>query len=147
MKYRDWEILDEIPKGWVIDKTAGAPAPKTVFITNGKSVISGLQKRALLNVNPKENNFKTYVPKIEHIVEVPQKVEDYIFPAKSVNNLARLKFKEHLLKEIMFDLMVCELEGWDKKEYIKELKSLIDSVLTKPMQKVKNYVSQQKLDF
>jgi hypothetical protein len=48
--YRDWYILEEIPKGWIIDKTAGAPAPKTVFITNGKSVLSGQQQRALLRV-------------------------------------------------------------------------------------------------
>ena len=52
-KYRDWEILDELPQGWSIDKTAGSPAPKTVFITNGKSVLSGLQKRALLKVEAK----------------------------------------------------------------------------------------------
>ena len=52
-KYRDWEILDELPQGWKIDKTAGSPAPKTVFITNGKSVLSGLQKRALLKVEAK----------------------------------------------------------------------------------------------
>ena len=49
-KYRDWYILSELPKGWVIDKTAGSPAPRTVFITNGKSPISGKQKRALLRV-------------------------------------------------------------------------------------------------
>ena len=44
-KYRDWNILEKLPEGWVIDKTAGSPAPKTVFITNGKSVLSGGQKR------------------------------------------------------------------------------------------------------
>ena len=49
-KYRYWEILDELPQGWSIDKITGSPAPKTVFITNGKSVLSGLQKRALLKV-------------------------------------------------------------------------------------------------
>lgn len=53
-KYRDWEILDELPQGWVIDKTVGSPAPKTVFITNGKSVLNG-QKRALLKVDTKRD--------------------------------------------------------------------------------------------
>ena len=53
-KYRDWEILDELPQGWVIDKTAGSPAPNTVFITNGKSVLNG-QKRALLKLEPKRD--------------------------------------------------------------------------------------------
>lgn len=146
MKYRDWNILDTIPEGWVIDLTAGAPAPNTVFITNGKSVISGLQKRALLNVQPKETKFEVYVPKIDHIVGATEKVETQPFPAKSVNTLARLKFKEQLLKEITFDLMVCEIEGWSKTEYINELKSLIDSIDTKPTQRVKNNIAQQKLD-
>ena len=54
-KYRDWEILDELPQGWSIDKTAGSPAPNTVFVTNGKSVLSGLQKRALLKVEAKRD--------------------------------------------------------------------------------------------
>lgn len=35
-KYRDWDILESLPEGWSIDKTAGSPAPNTVFITNGK---------------------------------------------------------------------------------------------------------------
>ena len=42
--------------------------------------------------------------------------------------LARNKFQQHILKEILFDLMVCEIEGWDKKEYIKELKTLLNSI-------------------
>ena len=42
--------------------------------------------------------------------------------------LARKKFQQHILKEILFDLMVCEIEGWDKKEYIKELKTLLNSI-------------------
>lgn len=33
-----------------------------------------------------------------------------------------------LLADIRADLMVCELEGWDKKEYIKELQKLIEII-------------------
>ena len=51
-KYRDWEILEDLPEGWIIDKTAGSPAPNTVFITNGKSYWNG-QKRALLKIQKK----------------------------------------------------------------------------------------------
>jgi hypothetical protein len=42
-----------MPEGWVIDRFNGAPLPSTVFITNGKAPISGLQKRALLRVEVK----------------------------------------------------------------------------------------------
>lgn len=138
-KYRDWDILEDLPEGWVIDKTAGSPAPNTVFITNGKSVLNG-QKRALLKVEAKRD---INIPKNEivkhHIVEVNkmiEKTEMPIFPAKTVNDLARLKFKEQLLKEIMFDLMVCEIENWCKKEYINELKKLLNSIDTSNKKKV-----------
>ena len=138
-KYRDWDILEYLPEGWVIDKTAGSPAPNTVFITNGKSVLNG-QKRALLKVEAKRdiNTPKNEIVK-NHFVEANKKVEKTeipLFPAKTVNDLARLKFKEQLLKEIMFDLMVCEIENWDKKEYINELKKLINSIDTSNKKKV-----------
>ena len=133
-KYRDWDILEELPRGWIIDKTAGSPAPNTVFVTNGKSPLKG-QKRALLKVKPKQN---VEIQKKEPLVNVqkmhianPIKEEPYVFPYKTVNDLARLKFKEQLLKEIMFDLMVCEVECWDKKEYINELKKLLNGINTK----------------
>lgn len=133
-KYRYWEIFDHLPKGWVVDKTAGAPAPNTVFITNGKSVLSGEQKRALLRVVAKrdENTQKNEIVK-NHFPEVTkmiEKTEQHIFPSKTVNDLARLKFEEQILKEIMFDLMVCEIEGWDKKEYINELKKMLNRIDT-----------------
>lgn len=44
-----WDILENLPIGWIIDNTAGSPIKNTVFITNGKSVFNG-QKRALLRV-------------------------------------------------------------------------------------------------
>lgn len=133
-KYRDWDILEDLPEGWVIDKYAGSPAPNTVFITNGKSVLNG-QKRALLKVQAKQdiNILKNEIPKVNHFVEANKKIEKTeipIFPAKTVNDLARLKFKEQLLKEIMFDLMVCEIENWDKKEYINELKKMLNGIDT-----------------
>jgi hypothetical protein len=139
-KYRDWDILEELPQGWVIDKTAGSPAPNTVFITNGKSVLNG-QKRALLKVEAKRdiNIPKNEIVKQNHIVEankMVEKTEIPIFHAKTVNDLARLKFKEQLLKEIMFDLMVCEIEKWDKKDYINEIKKLLNSIDTSNKKKV-----------
>lgn len=158
-KYRWWDILDDLPEGWLIDKTAGAPAPNTVFITNGKSVVNG-QKRALLRLKKKQdiNTTEKETPETDHFREVRKKVEEDdsdisilettapdgkkveeetpIFPAKTVNDLARLKFKEQLLKEIMFDLQVCEIENWDKKEYINELKKMLNSIDTTNKKKV-----------
>ena len=47
--YKGWDLLDELPEGWKIYKTAGSPLNGYEFITNGKSVLNG-QKRALLKV-------------------------------------------------------------------------------------------------
>ena len=88
-KYRWWDIVEELPEGWLIDKTAGSPAPNTVFITNGKSVFNG-QKRASLKVEAKRdiNTPKNEIVK-NHFVEANKMVEKTdipIFPAKTVND-------------------------------------------------------------
>jgi hypothetical protein len=130
-KYRSWDILKELPSGWIIDNTCGSPAPNTVFITNGKSVLNG-QKRALLKVEAKRDII-IQKEKGRHLVEsnkIEEKKDVFVFPSKNVNDLARLKFQEQILKEIMFDLMVCEIENWDKKEYINELQKLLNSINT-----------------
>lgn len=126
-KYKDWDILEQLPDNWIIDKTVGSPIPYTVFITNGKSVING-QKRALLKVQPKFENVIKQIEgvKIIHTPKLDKEINNYEFPAKTVNELARLKFKEHLLNDILFDLSVCEIENWDKKEYINELQNLLN---------------------
>lgn len=125
-KYKGWYVLDELPDGWVIDKTAGSPLPCSVFITNGKSVLNG-QKRAILRVKSNYTE-KAQVLKPEPTVKESLTVqEDYFFPAKTVNELARKKFQEKLLQEVNFDLMVCQIEGWDKSEYIKQLQEILNS--------------------
>ena len=128
-KYKDWVIYDELPDNWIIDKTVGSPLNYTVFITNGKSVING-QKRALLKVKHKFENIieQKDLVKINSTIKVDKEIDNYIFPAKSVNELARLKFTKHLLSEILFDLSVCEIEKWDKKEYISELKIILNAI-------------------
>ena len=45
---------------------------------------------------------------------------------KTLNRVAREEIKLKLLADIKIDLQICELEGWDKKEYLNELKKLID---------------------
>lgn len=36
--------------------------------------------------------------------------------------------QEKLLNDVVVDLTICEIEGWDKTEYINELKELILSI-------------------
>ena len=46
---------------------------------------------------------------------------------KAMNRLARHKMILRLYQDILIDLTICELEGWDKMEYINELSDLINS--------------------
>ena len=47
---------------------------------------------------------------------------------KALNRLAREQIKLRLLADIRFDLAVGEIEGWNKLEYLNELKSMIDDL-------------------
>ena len=47
---------------------------------------------------------------------------------KTLNRLAREKMKYRLLADISLDLVICELEGWDKLEYLAELKEMINTL-------------------
>ena len=48
--------------------------------------------------------------------------------SKSLNRLAREQVKLRILNDIKFDMAVCEIECWDKTEYLNELKKLINSI-------------------
>ena len=50
---------------------------------------------------------------------------------KTLNQLARESMKLKLLADIRIDLEICKLEGYDCKEYLKEIKELIDSFFKK----------------
>ena len=54
-----------------------------------------------------------------------------MFPTRTVNQLARKKFQEQLLRDIQIDLMICDLENWDKTEYLNELNKLIGDIANK----------------
>jgi len=54
-----------------------------------------------------------------------------VFPTRTVNQLARKKFQEQLLRDIQIDLMICDLENWDKTEYLNELNKLIGDIANK----------------
>ena len=47
----------------------------------------------------------------------------------ALNTLAREEMKYRLMADIRADIEVCKLEGIDYKEYLRELKSIIDGFL------------------
>lgn len=129
--YRDWQLYDDMPEGWKIDKTCGSPLAGYEFISNGKSVLRG-GKRALLRVRQPQQQIcfdQPVISKMETVTQQdkPEVVIDAHY-VRIVNELARQKFKQRLLKDILTDLMICEIEGWGKMEYINEMKRLINDI-------------------
>lgn len=47
---------------------------------------------------------------------------------KALNDLARHQLIVRILQEIEFDLMICEIEGWDKKKFIRQIQSAVDKI-------------------
>jgi hypothetical protein len=125
-------LFDELPEGWKFDKSAGSPLHGYEFATDGKSVLRG-GKRALVRVLPAQRTLQlpeVVSSKMEQSIQVEEKpiqVIDSVY-VQTVNELARQKFKYRLLNDIMVDLTICEIEGWCKKQYINELRDLINGL-------------------
>lgn len=50
---------------------------------------------------------------------------------KKIQVLCREQMKEKLLQDILIDINICKLENWDYKEYLIDLKNIIDNFLLK----------------
>ena len=50
---------------------------------------------------------------------------------KALNDLARHQLIVRILQEIEFDLMICEIEGWDKRKFIRQIQSAVDKITKK----------------
>lgn len=48
--------------------------------------------------------------------------------AKALEALAREQLIHKLLSDLVFDMQVCQIEGWDPYEYPKRLKAEIDRI-------------------
>lgn len=49
----------------------------------------------------------------------------------ALNTLARKQMIRRLLADILVDINICQLEGWDYREYLLELKKNIDGIVIK----------------
>ena len=64
-------------------------------------------------------------------VAAPMFTPDTPATRRAFNRLAREKMKLRLLADIRMDLMVCELEGYSKLEYLDELLALVQGLRKK----------------
>lgn len=128
--YKDYPLYDFLPEGYRMDKTCGSPLHGYEFAVNASPLKGG--KRILVRVlQPQKRLFSDAPPvppnkKDENVKNEPV-VIDAVY-VKTVNELARSKFKQRLLNDILCDLMICEIEGWCKVEYINEIRKLISKI-------------------
>ena len=110
----------------------GSPEHGFIPICNGKSIVNGGKKGLLRSNEVKANEVvrKTlFVPPSTICTRKLELTKTEIKQASlATNKLAREKFKEKMLQEILFDMSVCKIEGWPIDEYSLQLKSLIDLV-------------------
>ena len=129
VKYKEWDLYDSLPDGWRFHKACGSPLCGYEFATNGKSILNG-GKLALVFVGRGDNK---YMPqddsKSKQKDELAPKQEIDENYCRAVNTLARKKFQQRMMQDILIDLQICEIEGWCKTEYIRELRRLIGSLL------------------
>ena len=140
--YKHWSVLDHIPDGWVVDRYAGSPLHGHVFVTNGKNLLTGQQLRALAPDPQRQPQDEPSIqlpspepepepdPEPEPEPEPPRQVIDDEYRL-TMNNLARKKTQQILLQDILTDMHVCKLEGWSHRDYLIELKNLIDELIDK----------------
>lgn len=49
--------------------------------------------------------------------------------SKELNTLARERMKRKLLADILFDMEVCRIEGWDVLEYLGEIITMLKGLM------------------
>jgi hypothetical protein len=124
------EQFHALPDGWKLDRSWGSPEHGWEPICNGKSLLNGGRKGLLKVESPTVKESLTVDPPKPSPEPEPERIDltpsEIKVAAKITNDLARAKFKEKLLQELMVDLMVCKIEGWSITDYISDLKTLID---------------------
>lgn len=115
-----------------------------VFITNGKNIVSGQQIRVLAPA-PREKqppltpvNLQDICPQLFPEPQLDTKKHSQQIDEECrrvLNDLARKKVQEQLLQDILFDMNVCKLEGWDHSEYLFDLENLINGLIIDNLEK------------
>lgn len=132
--YRDWQLMDALPAGWRFAPGVGSPLAGYAFAASGSPLRGG--RMALVRLRAPQmqlllSESETAPPAEVRQADAPSTSTAFVYDtgaARTVNELARQKFQHRLLADILVDLTICEIEGWCKREYIDELRSLINGL-------------------
>lgn len=127
-RYKDWELFDEMPDGFRFNRYCGSPLFGYAF-ANDVSLLKG-GRLILVRAEEKKIDFTPANPRVEKMQpekETPREMDENA--PRVMNLLERKRFEQQMLRDILIDLQICEIEGWCKTEYIRELRHLIGGLL------------------
>lgn len=136
-KYKHWDLFDTMPEGWKFCKNIGSPLHGYEFASNGLSILNGGRMALVRTLHPQRGLELTCATPITAQSNASQHQDDEKPKprqqpdqaiAKTVNDLARARLKQKLLADILVDLTICEIEGWPKMDYIKELQNMLNEI-------------------
>lgn len=64
----------------------------------------------------------------ESVMSGVRLIPDTVETQKALNRYAREQMKKRILTDIKADMMVCEINGWDKLEYLRELSEMFSDL-------------------
>lgn len=126
-----WKIIElRWYDEWLISngKSRFAEDFETKIVTTEQLVNYGFSHDEILAYS---KSFKPAEIEKKQRQETEEKDEPYRMPNPleryKINQLARYNLKVHILKDLLFDMTVCDIEGWDKTELLDQLKELLNS--------------------
>lgn len=135
------QVFDEIPPGWSILHGATTAPCGYKLISNGESRFNpqyqiGLVKCKLSASKVPETPIlaASDIKAVSPTLSKTEKQSGVCFSdkpelPKRLNQLAREETKLRLLRDIAADITVCQLEGWEYKDYLHELQETIQQFL------------------
>jgi len=147
-----YEVHDTPPEGFTPCRTAASPSGRHTLYSNGvprylfdgpggRGRINPAHRWALVKKHPSgfwlwsENKGWTAYEAFKEKHRKKEVQDMTVFERRALNQLAREKFKEKIVAEITCDMMVCMMERWDPRTYTYEIKTMIDDIYQKIIQK------------
>lgn len=136
-------VFDEIPAGCFVVRGALTVPCGYELISNGKSRFSRQYQNGVVKCKSTLQRSSANIPSISSDKPVTSSAlpkdkcekqpgicfSDEPEMPKKLNRLAREEMKLMLLRDIARDMTVCMVEGWDYKDYLRELKKEIERFL------------------
>jgi len=126
-------VYDSLPDGWVIGGPMAVGPDWYVWIHEAKSRFAPEGRESgLMKEPPRETAPIKYAPKAPPAPAPLKKAGTRIDAtvARRYNQLAREQVKTKLLSDVLIDMQICAIEGWDPREYVSDLTQTLGGLMS-----------------